>query len=192
MFGNAIAPVAENRLPEFLDLEYIRYRLNQVFLNLKQFKRFEVLVMTLIRWEPLREMDSLQREMNRLFDSLTPATDRADRGVAFVPAAEMEETADAINLKLEIPGLEAKDLDVQVTAEAVAISGERRSETKSEEKGMTRSEFRYGSFRRVIPLPARVQNDSVQAEYKNGVLHLNLPKAEAEKNRVVKVQIGGQ
>ncbi|MEG3848742.1 Hsp20/alpha crystallin family protein [Microcoleus sp. herbarium19] len=148
--------------------------------------------MTLIRWEPLREMDTLQREMNRLFDSLTPATDRTSNGVAFVPAAEMEETPDAIHLKLEIPGLEAKDLDVQVTAEAVAVSGERRSETKTEEKGMTRSEFRYGSFRRVIPLPARIQNDSVQAEYKNGVLDLNLPKAEAEKNRVVKVQIGGQ
>jgi HSP20 family protein len=55
--------------------------------------------------------------------------------------------------------MEAKDLDVQVTAEAVAISGERRSETKHEDKGITRSEFRYGSFRRVIPLPARVQND---------------------------------
>jgi HSP20 family protein len=55
---------------------------------------------------------------------------------------------------------------------------------------MTRSEFRYGSFRRVIPLPARVQNDSVEAEYKNGVLNLTLPKAEAEKNRVVKVQLG--
>ena len=81
---------------------------------------------------------------------------------------------------------------MQVTAEAVAISGERRQETKTEDKGMTRSEFRYGSFRRVIPLPTRVQNDSVEAEYKNGVLHLNLPKAEAEKNRVVKVQIGGQ
>jgi HSP20 family protein len=63
-------------------------------------------------------------------------------------------------------------------------------ETKSEDKGITRSEFRYGSFRRVIPLPARVQNNSVEAEYKNGVLHLNLPKAEAEKNRVVKVQLG--
>ena len=81
-------------------------------------------------------------------------------------------------------------MDVQVTAEAVAISGERRQETKTEDKGMTRSEFRYGSFRRVIPLPAWIQNDSVQAEYKNGVLHLNLPKAEAEKNRVVKVQLG--
>lgn len=147
--------------------------------------------MALIRWEPLREMDSLQREMNRLFDSLTPATDRASNGVAFVPPAELDETPEAIHLKLEIPGMEAKDLDVQVTAEAVAISGERRQETKSEDKGMTRSEFRYGSFRRVIPLPARVQNDSVEAEYKNGVLSLTLPKAEAEKNRVVKVQIGG-
>ncbi|MEG5065608.1 Hsp20/alpha crystallin family protein [Microcoleus sp. B3-A4] len=147
--------------------------------------------MALIRWEPLREMDSLQREMNRLFDSLTPATDRASNGVSFLPPAELDETPEAIHLKLEVPGMEAKDLDVQVTAEAVAISGERRQETKSEDKGMTRSEFRYGSFRRVISLPARVQNDSVEAEYKNGVLHLNLPKAEAEKNRVVKVQIGG-
>lgn len=146
--------------------------------------------MTLIRWEPLREMDSLQREMNRLFDSLTPTVDRTSHSVAFVPAAEMHETPDAIHLKLEVPGMEAEDLDVQVTAEAVAISGERRSETKTEEKGMTRSEFRYGSFRRVIPLPTRIQNDNVEAEYKNGVLNLNLPKAEAEKNRVVKVQIG--
>lgn len=86
--------------------------------------------------------------------------------------------------------MEAEDLDVQVTAEAVAISGERRSETQTTEKGMTRSEFRYGFFRRVIPLPTRIQNESVEAEYKNGVLTLNLPKAEAEKNRVVKVQIG--
>jgi HSP20 family protein len=146
--------------------------------------------MALIRWEPLREMDSLQREMNRLFDSLTPHSDRTSNGIAFVPAAEIDETPEAIHLKLEIPGMEAKDLDVQVTAEAVSISGERRSETKTEEKGMTRSEFRYGSFRRVIPLPARIQNDSVQAEYKNGVLKLNLPKAEADKNQVVKVQIG--
>ena len=134
---------------------------------------------------------SLQREMNRLCDSLSPANERGSNGVAFVPAAELDETPEAIHLKLEVPGMEAKDLDVQVTAEAVAISGERRYESKSEDKGMTRSEFRSGSFRRVIPLPARIQNDSVEAEYKNGVLHLNLPKAEAEKNRVVKVQIGG-
>ncbi|OKH28842.1 Hsp20/alpha crystallin family protein [Chroogloeocystis siderophila] len=147
--------------------------------------------MALIRWEPFREVDSLQRDMNRLFDSLMRATDgEPASSMAFVPAAEIEETPEAVHLKLEIPGMEAKDLDVQVTAEAVAVSGERKSETKTEEKGMTRSEFRYGSFRRVIPLPARIKNDEVQAEYKNGVLNLTLPKAEAEKNKVVKVNIG--
>ncbi|PIG91287.1 Hsp20/alpha crystallin family protein [Gloeocapsopsis sp. IPPAS B-1203] len=146
--------------------------------------------MALIRWEPFREVDSLQRDMNRLFDSLMRTGDGETSSMAFVPAAEIEETPEAVHLKLEIPGMEAKDLDVQVTAEAVAVSGERKSETKTEEKGMTRSEFRYGSFRRVIPLPTRIKNDEVQAEYKNGVLDLTLPKAEAEKNKVVKVNIG--
>lgn len=146
--------------------------------------------MALIRWEPLREVDTLQREMNRLFDHLAPTWERDANNIAFLPAVELHETPEAIQLKLEVPGMEAKDLDVQVTAEAVAISGERRSEMKTEEKGLTRSEFRYGSFRRVIPLPGRIQNDQVQAEYKNGILSLNLPKVEAEKNRVVKVQIG--
>jgi HSP20 family protein len=77
-----------------------------------------------------------------------------------------------------------------VTAEAVAISGERKSETKTEENGMTRSEFRYGKFRRVIPLPTRIQNTNVVAEYKDGILNLTLPKAEEEKNKVVKVELG--
>jgi HSP20 family protein len=147
--------------------------------------------MALVRWQPFREVESLQRQMNRLFDDLTP-TESALRngGIAFMPAVEMNETPDAIHLKLEVPGLEAKDLDVQITKEAVSIKGERKSESKTEEKGVTRSEFRYGSFRRVIPLPARIQNDKVEAEYKDGILTLNLPKAEEEKNRVVKVNLG--
>jgi HSP20 family protein len=147
--------------------------------------------MALIRWEPFREMASIQREMNRLFDDMARTTgDGGNVGVVFIPPAEMHETPDAIHLKLEIPGMETKDLDVQVTAEAVSISGERKEETKTEEKGMTRTEFRYGKFQRVIPLPTRIQNDKVQAEYKNGILSLTLPKAEAEKNKVVKVNIG--
>jgi HSP20 family protein len=148
--------------------------------------------MAIMRWEPFREVEQLQRQMNHLFDRLVVPGNESNvsDSFAFIPAAEMHESSDAVQLRLEVPGLEAKDLDVQVTAESVAISGERKSEVKSEEKGVTRSEFRYGSFRRVIPLPARIQNDKVQAEYKNGVLTLNLPKAEAEKNRVVKVNVG--
>ena len=129
--------------------------------------------------------------MNRLFDSLMRTDDSGFSGnMAFVPAAELQETPQAIHLRLEVPGMEAKDLDVQVTAEAVSIYGDRKSETKTEEKGITRSEFRYGSFRRVIPLPARIKNEQVQAEYKNGVLSLTLPKAEEEKNKVFKVNLG--
>ncbi len=145
--------------------------------------------MSLIRWQPFSEIDSLQKEMNRLFDSLAPRTTEG-LNAAFVPAAEMEETPEAIHLKLEVPGMDAKDIDIQVSAEAISISGERQSETKTEDKGMTRSEFRYGSFRRVIPLPTRVQNTNVSAEYKDGILNLTLPKAEEEKNKVVKVNVG--
>lgn len=145
--------------------------------------------MALVHWAPFREIESLQREMNQLFDTLVPTANEDAGRVSFIPAAEIQETPEAVHLKVEIPGLEAKDLDVQVTAEAVSISGERRSETRTEEKGVTRSEFRYGKFRRVVPLPARVQNDKVEAEYKDGILTLNLPKVEAEKNKVVKVNV---
>lgn len=154
--------------------------------------------MALIRWEPFsdierlepfRELETLQRQMNRLFGRLAPTDGGEMAGFNFVPAAELEETDEAIHLKLEVPGLEPKDMNVEVTPESVSISGERRSETKTEEKGISRSEFRYGRFQRVIPLPTLIQNDKVQAEYKDGILRLTLPKAESERQKVVKVNI---
>ncbi len=92
-------------------------------------------------------------------------------------------------IKLEVPGMSAKDLDIQVMIDRVAIAGERKSETKSEEDGKTRTEFRYGKFQRVIPLPSRIQNTNVTADYKDGILNLTLPKSEEEKNKVVKVNL---
>ncbi|KAB8320884.1 Hsp20/alpha crystallin family protein [Tolypothrix campylonemoides VB511288] len=145
--------------------------------------------MALVRWNPWQEMNSLQRQMNTLFDDMMVPTTVFERNFSRVPAAELQETAEAIHLKLELPGIEAKDLDVQVTQNAISIKGERKSETKTEEKGVTRSEFHYGKFQRVIPLPARIQNTNVTAEYKDGILNLTLPKAEEEKNKVVKVNL---
>ncbi len=155
--------------------------------------------MALIRWQPFRDMerlepfsevDTLQRQMNRLFDRLMP-TDGGERmDFAFTPAAELEETDDAIHLKLEVPGLEKKDFNIEAAPESISISGERKSETRTEENGVTRSEFRYGKFQRVIPLPSQIQNDKVQAEYQNGILRLTIPKAESEKHRTVKVNLG--
>ncbi|MBH8573225.1 Hsp20/alpha crystallin family protein [Nostocaceae cyanobacterium CENA369] len=146
--------------------------------------------MALVRWEPFREIETLQRQMNRLFDEIVPTSRTAEEGIAFIPPAEIQETPDAIHLKVEIPGLDRNDLDVHVSPEAVSISGDRKSEIKTEEKGITRTEFRYGRFQRVIPLPARVQHDQVQAEYKDGILKLRLPKAEEHRNKVVKVNLG--
>ncbi|BCL37734.1 molecular chaperone [Nostoc sp. MS1] len=165
----------------------------------KQIVHFRGDIMAIMRWEPFREIerlepfreiDTLQRQMNRLFDRLMP-TDGGERtGFTFVPAAELEESEDAVHVRLEVPGLDANDIHVEASPESISISGERKSETKTEENGITRSEFRYGKFQRVIPLPTLIQNDKVQAEYKNGILRLTLPKAESERNKVVKVNIG--
>jgi HSP20 family protein len=140
------------------------------------------------RWEPLREIGTLRSEMDRLFDRLVPFEGR-HLGLGFVPSAEIEESDEAVLVRLEIPGLEAKDLDVQVAEDSVSIKGERKSETKTEKEGMMRSEFHYGRFERVIPLPAHIYADRAQAEYKNGILNLTLPKTEEAKKKVVKVQI---
>ena len=154
--------------------------------------------MALVRYNPWREMSSLQRQLNRLFDdALIPESWGDFSNLSKIPAAELTETDDALHLKLEVPGMEAKDLDIQVMADRVAIAGERKSETKSEENGKTRlcgavsfrTEFRYGKFSRVIPLPVRIQNTNVTADYKDGILNLTLPKSEEEKNKVVKVSI---
>jgi len=142
------------------------------------------------RWDPFREIETLQRRMGRLFERMLP-TDGGERaGLTFIPAAELEETEDAFKLKVELPGLTAKDVTVEVTPEAVSITGERKSETTTEREGYTRSEFRYGKFQRVIPLPSTVKNQEVKAEYKDGILRLNLPKTEPEKQRAVKVNLG--
>jgi HSP20 family protein len=145
--------------------------------------------MTLVRWAPLSDIDSLHREFNRLFDGLTPAHQKGFNDIDFMPAVELKETPESIHLHLELPGLDAKDLDIQVSAKSVSITGERKSQTESEENGTTRSEFRYGRFQRIVPLPARVINDQTQAEYKDGILALTLPKAEGDKQKTFKVEL---
>ncbi len=149
--------------------------------------------MALIRWEPLREVEILRRQMDRLFDDLTPANRQpADSRVhtAWVPAIEMKESDSDIVLRAEIPGVEAKDLDIQVTRDTVLISGEHRYQKQTEERGHFRSEFRYGKFQRVVPLPAQIQNDQVKADFNDGILTLTLPKLEDERRKVVRINLG--
>lgn len=149
--------------------------------------------MALVRWRPMQELDVLRRQMDRLFDEFL----RGDRESLSLfgngrgewePAIELKETDQEILLKAEIPGVESKDLDIEVSEDAVSIAGEHREESKTEEKGMLRSEFHYGRFQRVIPLPTTVQHEGVKSTFKDGVLTLTLPKAEGTR-RTVKVKV---
>lgn len=141
--------------------------------------------MALIRWQPFHEMNSLQKDMNRLFDALEPMQKSIKQ--SFIPLAEMSETEDAIYLKVEIPGMNPNDLDVQVTRDNVMISGERQTESKLRQNKI-HSEFSYGKFSRVISLPVPVNNNDVKGDYLNGIITLELPKAKQE-NQSVKVNL---
>lgn len=141
--------------------------------------------MALIRWQPFREIETLRRQFDDLFDELS-GTNR-ESSMSWMPAVELEDKDENLILRVQLPGIEPKDLDVRVTREAVYMAGEHRQEQKSEERGLFRSEFRYGRFERVIPLPAHIQNDQVQSEYKNGILTLTLPKVQEAQRRVVKL-----
>lgn len=137
----------------------------------------------LARYYPWQEMNAMTRQLDSLFEEFQVPAFRT-------PAVELHETDEAVHLKLELPGVEAKDVDIEVTENAVKVVAERKTETKTEDNGKTRSEFYYGKFQRVIPLRARIQNTAVTAEYKDGILNLTLPKSETEKNKVVKVNLG--
>ena len=154
--------------------------------------------MAIVRYNPWSEMDSVQRQINRMFNEVIPAANLAELGnYSYYPVAELTETEEYLTLKLEIPGIKLEDIEIEAMTKSISIKGERKSQVESENLNKTRlcgavsfrTEFRYGNFRRVISLPVRIQNTEVKAEYKDGILHLTLPKADEEKNKVVKVNL---
>jgi HSP20 family protein len=141
-------------------------------------------MMTPIRWNPWQEMEAVRRQMDQLFTELAPT-----REATWTPAIELSSNDAEFTLRAQLPGIDANDLDIQVGRHAVSLSGEHKVENKTEDNGYLRSEFRYGKFSRVIPLPAAVQNDQVKADFKDGVLTLTLPRVQAVKPSVVKVNL---
>lgn len=111
-------------------------------------------------WQPMGEMNSLRRQINPLFNELAGSHNQPQ--IDWIPAVELEGVGDNLVLKAQLPGIDAKNIDVQVTKEAVLLAGEHRQEKESNSPGIFKSEFRYGYFRRVIPLPVAVENDKVQ------------------------------
>jgi len=137
--------------------------------------------------QPFTEIETIRQQLDKVFDQR--ATTRDNSEATWMPALELADAGDNFVLKAQLPGIDPKDIDVQVTPEAISISGERRYENTDEKSGYVRSEFRYGKFHRMVPLPAHIQNDSVQAEYKDGILMLTLPKVTEARNKVVKINL---
>lgn len=139
------------------------------------------------QWEPFSEMEALRKELDKLFNQFTPRL-QGDESFAFMPSAEMDETDTEIHLKFEVPGMTADDLSIEVTDTAVVIRGERKSESKTEKDNVTRTEFQYGKFERVVPLTSHIVKDDVSAEYSNGILRLVLPKSDVPAAKAVKIK----
>jgi HSP20 family protein len=123
----------------------------------------------------------LADEVSRLFDDFFREYPAGAAAASFVPSLAIEETADAVRVSAELPGLEEKDFALSVEDGVFTLSGEKRSEISSEQGGWSRSERSYGRFERRLALPAEVQADKASATFKNGVLDVTLPKlAEAK------------
>lgn len=146
--------------------------------------------MAIIRWNPIAEMEVMRRQMDRLFDEMV-SFEKVPT-LAWKPAIELLDGEDALTLKVALPGVEAKDVDISVNRESVTLKGERHYNQESQDNGYYHSEFRYGSFERSIRLPIAIENDQVQADYTNGILTLTLPKVREAVNKTVKVNLVNQ
>jgi len=146
----------------------------------------------LTRWDPFRELTSLQNRLSRLFEEQYGGREESLTAGAFVPAVDIYEDEHSIQLKLEVPGIDEKDLDVRVENHLLTVSGERKFEREEKEENFRRVERRYGSFSRSFTLPNTVNPEDVTANYENGMLKIKLGKRAEAKPKQIKVNIGSQ
>src|SRR5947209_2000048 len=147
--------------------------------------------MAITRWDPFREVMALQNRMNSLFREMGEQ-DSALTTASFVPAVDIYEDSKKVVLKLEVPGIEEKDLDVRVENNTLTVKGERKFEKEEKEENFHRIERRYGSFFRSFTLPSTVDTEHIGASYNAGILKLELSKKPEAQPKQIKVNVGGQ
>ena len=145
----------------------------------------------LARWDPFSELLDMRGEMDRLFGSLfggAPATLAATEDV-WIPAVDIHETKDSFIVEAELPGMKQDDIQITIVDNTLTLKGARRREREAREDGYTRIERAYGTFQRALALPSVVDATKVRAKYKDGLLHIELPKKEEAKPKEIKVQV---
>jgi HSP20 family protein len=147
-------------------------------------------MMNLVKWNPWKEMSVLQNRMNRLFYEPFLRSDQEDDELsmgAWYPAVDMFDNDDKIVIKAELPGMKKNDFSVDVKDRVLTLSGERNYDNEVKEENFYRRERTYGSFKRAFHLPADVDADNIKAEFKDGVLRVEIPKPEAQKPKQITV-----
>ena len=149
--------------------------------------------MALIRWEPVRELGTIQSDMNRFFNSFsdTPTHSRGAALRRYVPAMDLVDTGESFVLKADLPGLSESDVSIEVRDNVLTVSGERKSEHEDRKAGYYRVERSYGSFRRSLTLPEGVDPTAVTATFDKGVLEVTIPKPEQQAPRKVQITVSG-
>jgi HSP20 family protein len=152
--------------------------------------------MALVRWEPVRELSSLQNDMNRLFNTFfdAPAPGNGGGGALrrWVPAMDLVETDDHFVLRADLPGLSEEDVSIELEDNVLTVSGERKAEREEKKEGYYRVERSFGQFRRSLTLPDGVDAEGIAATFDKGVLEVRIPKPEERKPRRVAIGLGGK
>src|ERR1700687_4887922 len=144
-------------------------------------------IMAINRWDPFRDVVALQNRVNSLFREMNEG-DNPLTTASFVPAVDIYEDAKKVVLKLEVPGIDEKDLDIRVENNTLTVKGERKLEKDEKEENFHRIERRYGSFYRAFTLPSTVDSENVQASYNAGVLKLELNKKPEAHTKQIEVK----
>lgn len=147
--------------------------------------------MTITRWDPFHGLTTLQQEVNKLFEGSLNGRNDNSALTAWAPAVDIYETENELVLKADLPAIDEKDLDIRVENNTLTIRGERKFEREVKEENYLRVERTYGSFSRSFGLPNTVDTEAIKAEYKNGVLKVEMPKRAESKPKQVKVSVNG-
>ena len=145
---------------------------------------------TITRWDPFQDVLSLREAMNQLMEESFVRPTTAQNGKNFVPALDLSETGEGYLVEAALPGVKPEDVEVTVENNVLTIKGETRKETDDKQRNFHRVERRFGTFQRTIGLPTSVKADAIQASLTNGVLRLEIPKAEEVKSRKISVNVG--
>ncbi len=147
----------------------------------------------LTRWDPFREFSTVQDRLNRLFrESYGEGREEALTTSTFAPPVDVYEDAHNITLKIEVPGIDEKDIDVQIENNTLTVHGERKFEKEEKEENYRRVERQYGSFTRSFTLPNTVDAEHIQAHYDKGILKIQLAKKAEAKPKQIKVNVGSE